>query len=44
MVLHTADAELFYEVRGSGPDVVLLHPFPCSHEFWLADNPRRGRV
>jgi pimeloyl-ACP methyl ester carboxylesterase len=27
--------ELFYEVMGSGPDVVLLHPFPSSHEFWL---------
>ncbi len=35
MILHTADADLFYEVRGSGPDVVLLHPFPCAHEFWL---------
>ena len=20
---------------GSGPDVVLLHPFPLTHEFWL---------
>jgi 3-oxoadipate enol-lactonase len=28
------DAEIFYEVRGSGPPVVLLHPFPCDHEFW----------
>jgi len=27
--------ELFYEVMGSGPDLVLLHPFPSCHEFWL---------
>jgi 3-oxoadipate enol-lactonase len=28
------DAEISYEIRGSGPPVVLLHPFPCHHEFW----------
>jgi pimeloyl-ACP methyl ester carboxylesterase len=28
------DAEIFYEIRGNGPPVVLLHPFPCHHEFW----------
>ena len=28
------DAEIFYEVTGSGPPVVLLHPFPIHHEFW----------
>jgi pimeloyl-ACP methyl ester carboxylesterase len=28
------DAEIVYEVRGSGPPVVLLHPFPCHHGFW----------
>lgn len=33
--------ELFYEVIGSGPDVVLLHPFPSCHEFWL---PVAGRL
>jgi len=32
--LRSDDAEIFYEVRGSGPPVVLLHPFPCDHEFW----------
>lgn len=26
--------ELFYEVRGSGFPVVLLHPFPLNHHFW----------
>jgi 3-oxoadipate enol-lactonase len=29
------DAEIFYDVAGSGPTVVLLHPFPANHEFWL---------
>jgi 3-oxoadipate enol-lactonase len=28
------DAEVFYEVTGSGPAAVLLHPFPIHHEFW----------
>lgn len=27
--------ELYYEVIGSGPDLVLLHPFPSCHELWL---------
>lgn len=29
------DAEIFYDVAGSGPPVVLLHPFPLNHEFWI---------
>jgi pimeloyl-ACP methyl ester carboxylesterase len=32
--LRSDDADLFYEVRGNGPPVVFLHPFPCHHEFW----------
>ena len=32
--LRSDDAEIFYEIRGSGAPVVLLHPFPCHHEFW----------
>src|SRR5450755_890493 len=32
--LRCDDAEIFYEIRGSGPPVVLLHPFPSHHEFW----------
>ena len=32
--LRSDDAEIFYEVRGNGPPVVLLHPFPSHHEFW----------
>ena len=35
MLLHRPDCDLFYEVRGEGPDVVMLHPFPSSHEYWL---------
>ena len=33
--LRSDDAEIFYEVQGQGPAVVLLHPFPAHHEFWL---------
>jgi len=29
------DAEIFCDVTGSGAPVVLLHPFPAHHEFWL---------
>ena len=29
------DAEIFYQVLGEGPPIVLLHPFPANHEFWL---------
>src|SRR5215472_3084977 len=28
-------AEIFYDISGDGPPVVLLHPFPVHHEFWL---------
>lgn len=29
------DAEIFYWTLGDGPPVILLHPFPAHHEFWL---------
>ncbi|MFZ1139842.1 MAG: alpha/beta fold hydrolase [Candidatus Sulfotelmatobacter sp.] len=29
------DAEIVCWVLGGGPPVVLLHPFPANHEFWL---------
>jgi pimeloyl-ACP methyl ester carboxylesterase len=32
--LRSDDAEIAYEIRGNGPPVVLLHPFPSNHEFW----------
>jgi pimeloyl-ACP methyl ester carboxylesterase len=27
--------DLHYTVLGSGPDVILMHPFPSCHELWL---------
>ncbi len=35
MNLRSGDAEIHYQISGSGFPVVLLHPFPVSHEFWL---------
>jgi len=32
--LRCGDAQIAYEVLGSGPSVVLLHPFPAHHELW----------
>src|SRR4051794_28207207 len=32
--VHSLDADIFYETVGSGPAVVLLHPFPVDHDFW----------
>src|SRR5262252_2104757 len=29
------DAEIVYWTLGDGPPVLLLHPFPANHEFWL---------
>src|ERR1700719_3664866 len=29
------DSEVFYWTLGDGPPVVLLHPSPTHHEFWL---------
>jgi 3-oxoadipate enol-lactonase len=31
----SGDAEIAFEVLGSGPDVVLLHAFPSSHLLWM---------
>lgn len=33
--VRSGDAEIFYWTLGTGPPVVLLHPFPVHHEFWL---------
>jgi pimeloyl-ACP methyl ester carboxylesterase len=33
--IRSGDAEISYTVLGSGPDVVLLHPFPAHHGIWL---------
>ncbi len=33
--IKSGDAEIVYWSLGDGPAVVLLHPFPVNHEFWL---------
>src|SRR6266700_3718416 len=33
--IKSGDAEIVYWTLGDGPPVVLLHPFPVNHEFWL---------
>jgi 3-oxoadipate enol-lactonase len=35
MQVRSGDTEIFYEVRGTGPDLVLLHPFPADHRIWI---------
>jgi pimeloyl-ACP methyl ester carboxylesterase len=34
--LTSQDAEIHYQILGDGPDLVLLHPFPANHRFWLS--------
>lgn len=33
--IKSGDAEIVYWSMGEGPPLVLLHPFPLNHEFWL---------
>src|SRR5277367_3261529 len=33
--VQSGDAEIAYWVLGVGAPVVLLHPFPVNHEFWM---------
>jgi 3-oxoadipate enol-lactonase len=33
-LIKSGDADIFYEVLGSGPPVVLLHPFPANRDLW----------
>lgn len=33
--MRSDDVDLYYEVKGEGPDVVLLHPYPSDHRYWL---------
>jgi pimeloyl-ACP methyl ester carboxylesterase len=35
MQVRGADAEIYYELLGRGPDLVLLHPFPANHGIWM---------
>ena len=34
--VRSGDAEIAYEILGSGPPVILLHPFPTNHVLWLS--------
>ncbi len=34
MRVRSGDADIFYDVLGDGPAVVLLHPFPANHNLW----------
>src|SRR5579884_3485762 len=36
MYARSGDADMYYEVRGSGPDLLLVHPFPAHHGIWSA--------
>ncbi len=38
-IFRSGEAQLAYETTGTGPDVVLLHPFPLNHRFWDAVVP-----
>jgi len=33
--VQSGDAAIVYHAVGDGPPVVLLHPFPTNHEFWM---------
>ena len=35
MFVNSDDARISYWTVGSGPAIVLLHPFPANHEFWM---------
>ncbi len=35
MQIERDEARLFYTFMGSGPDVVLIHPTPVYHAFWM---------
>lgn len=35
MQVRSNDTNIAYFVQGDGPPVVLLHPFPLNHRFWL---------
>ncbi len=34
-LVKSGDAQIAYRVLGEGHPVILLHPFPVNHEFWL---------
>jgi 3-oxoadipate enol-lactonase len=40
--IKSGDAEIVYWSLGEGSPVILLHPFPVNHEFWLPVAERLG--
>jgi len=32
--VYSEDTEIFYDTKGEGPPLVLLHPFPTNRDFW----------
>src|SRR5215468_10158173 len=36
--IRSGDAEIAYASFGDGPPILLLHPFPADHEFWLSSS------
>jgi pimeloyl-ACP methyl ester carboxylesterase len=32
--VHSEDTDIYYETRGEGPPLILLHPFPTNRDFW----------
>src|SRR5947199_8771589 len=34
-IVRSDDAEITYDIAGSGSPILLLHPTPADHEFWL---------
>src|SRR5437868_2403230 len=35
MHFRSSDANIHYETLGSGPPLILLHPFPAHHGIWM---------
>jgi 3-oxoadipate enol-lactonase len=35
MRVRSGDTDIRYEVRGNGPDLILLHPFPANRHIWM---------
>jgi 3-oxoadipate enol-lactonase len=34
MHVRSDDSDIYFDVIGTGPDVILLHPFPSNRQFW----------
>jgi pimeloyl-ACP methyl ester carboxylesterase len=34
MLIRSDDSDIHFDVNGTGPDVIFLHPFPSNRQFW----------